>query len=123
MKCQGCGCRMDESYDHNGRKLCEDCYMDALSPAKTCDPWAAYTAGRLEAKEEDLSPDQRRILDLLGKGPAEVDRILEELGMDRPGLERAVAALRHMNRVRAFPSGGQKYLILYHQVNPDWSET
>ncbi len=123
MKCQGCGCETDEIYEHNGRELCEDCYMDALSPTRTCDPWASYTAGRLETKEEDLSPDQKLILDLLAKGPVEVNRLREELGLDKSRLERAVAALRHMNKVRAFPAGPERYLILFHQVNPDWAES
>ncbi len=123
MLCEACGREEEELYEHNGRRLCEDCYMDTLSPARTCDPWAAYTAGRLEAKEEDLSEDQRRILDLLAQGPVEAGRLREELGLDHSRMERAVATLRHMSRIRAFPSGPERYLILFHQVNPEWAES
>ena len=123
MKCQKCGCQDEEMYEHNGMKLCEDCYMDALSPAKACDPWASYTAGRLETKEADLSPDQQSILDLLSQGPLEVGLVREKLDLDGSRLERALAALRHMNRIRAFPHGPERYLILFHQVNPEWAES
>ena len=32
------------------KKLCDDCYMDALSPTKTCDPWAVYTAKSIQKR-------------------------------------------------------------------------
>ena len=42
MNCDKCGSEMKngEETEHHGQLLCEDCYMDALSPARTCDPWA-----------------------------------------------------------------------------------
>ncbi len=46
MKCDKCSKPIDseEAREHNGWTLCEDCYMDNLSPTRTCDPWAFYTA-------------------------------------------------------------------------------
>ena len=40
MKCDQCQCEMapDEVHEHGGRKLCDDCYMDAMSPKTGCDP-------------------------------------------------------------------------------------
>ena len=35
--------------DFHGQLLCDDCYMDALSPARTCDPWAEI--GRASCRE------------------------------------------------------------------------
>ncbi len=50
MKCDRCSQTIDpnEAQEHFGQNLCEDCYMDALSPAKTCDPWAVHSAQSLQ---------------------------------------------------------------------------
>ena len=46
MECERCKDIIEsgEEREYAGRVLCEDCYMDALSPAKTCDPWAVHSA-------------------------------------------------------------------------------
>ena len=48
MKCQKCQREVPEndSFTHRGETLCEDCYIDVMSPAKSCDPWAVYSATR-----------------------------------------------------------------------------
>jgi len=48
MKCSRCGREVseDNSYQHLGQTLCEDCYIDIRYPAKACDPWAVYTVTR-----------------------------------------------------------------------------
>ena len=48
VKCNRCGCEvpLDNSYQHLGETLCEDCYIDVRYPAKACDPWAVYSATR-----------------------------------------------------------------------------
>jgi len=45
-ECERCGSRIHEGEEreHSGQVLCEDCYMDRLSPPRTCDPWAVHTA-------------------------------------------------------------------------------
>jgi len=121
MKCQRCGAETDESYAHLGQELCEDCYMDALSPAKSCDPWATYTAKNLETQAADLTEDQQRILERLAQGPLEPERLRKELGLEEAELKRDLAALRHMEKVRGFPHQGRAYLILFDQPNPDWA--
>ena len=46
MKCDRCSAAVQEGEEreHHGEILCEDCYMDVLSPAKACDPWAVHSA-------------------------------------------------------------------------------
>ena len=48
MKCQRCQREIseDESFGYFGEVLCDDCYMDVMSPARSCDPWAVYSATR-----------------------------------------------------------------------------
>ena len=52
----------------HGQVLCEDCYMDLLSPAKACDPWAVYSAKTFlknDSSGPNLTPVQQRILEIL----------------------------------------------------------
>ena len=53
MKCDRCREDMEEGEERelHGRALCEDCYMDTLSPAKTCDPWAVHSAKSFSKEE------------------------------------------------------------------------
>ena len=48
--CAKCGSAYDpaEAREHLGQMLCEDCYLDAMSPTKVCDPWAVHTAKSLK---------------------------------------------------------------------------
>ena len=89
----------DELHEHTLGMLCDDCYMDALSPAKTCDPWATYTASRLTNQE--LTAAQESILMLLKKkGEANLQELLEQTGLSQKELDREIATLRHMELVR-----------------------
>ncbi len=113
MKCSQCGATVNETdqREHQGRTLCEDCYMEALSPLKTCDPWAAYNAQRHEVTQKEppqLSLMQNRILKLItDAGEIEADALLEKLEgeLDRSELERQFATLRHMGKAGARKSG------------------
>ena len=46
MRCDKCKEIIEEGEERelHGQTLCEDCYIDALSPAKACDPLAVYSA-------------------------------------------------------------------------------
>ncbi len=46
IACQRCGSSIPKGEDREyfGKILCEDCYMDAISPTRTCDPWAVHSA-------------------------------------------------------------------------------
>ena len=119
MDCARCGVAIaeEDGREHLGRVLCEDCYMDALSPAKTCDPWAVHSAktlGRSQAGGFELTEVQRRILAILaetgGVTPAE---LAERLNLTPANLERHIAALRHMEKVRGELRDGRKFIRLW----------
>jgi hypothetical protein len=97
--------------------LCEDCYMDALSPAKTCDPWAVHSAksfGKESGGKFDLTEMQRKILEILNEtGGAPPEHLVERLNLSPMDLEREIAALRHMEKVRGELRGGKKYIRLW----------
>jgi len=113
MRCDECYTTIeaDEMREHLGRKLCEDCYMVTLSPMKTCDPWAVHSAKTYEkhaGDERSLTPFQQAILKALkDEGPLEPTALQHKLDGDHPleDLERAFAALRHMEKVRGEKRG------------------
>lgn len=119
MKCMRCEVSIPdgEEREHLGRMLCEDCYMDALSPAKTCDPWAVHSAksfGREGGGRFELTELQKKILEILketdGVPPG---HLVERLNISPMDLEREIAALRHMEKVRGELREGEKYLVLW----------
>jgi len=117
MICEKCNSPMepDEMREFGGLKLCEDCYIDAISPAKTCDPWATYTASRLDTQE--LSPGQEAILACIDqKGEATFEELLAYTGLDEKDLTRQFASLRHMELASAAQRpGNQKVFVRFEK--------
>ncbi|MDA3895781.1 MAG: hypothetical protein PF482_06515 [Desulfobacteraceae bacterium] len=114
MKCDSCKENVEESEirDLHGQALCEDCYMDRLSPAKPCDPWAVFTAKSFSKKDGsvvEMTDIQSRILEILQEtGGAETGIILERLQIKPADLEREIATLRHMEKVRGELRAGKE---------------
>ena len=119
MNCQKCSAEIaeGEERDYFGEFLCEDCYMDKLSPPRSCDPWAAHSAKRLEQTGTDtgeLNETQKRILRFLEEsGETEVPAILESLGIDQAEYQRNIAPLRHMEKVRGANRDGRIVMMLW----------
>ncbi len=119
MVCERCSAPIPEGEEreHLGRLLCEDCYMDVLSPAKSCDPWAVHSAksfGREAGGKFELTDTQRRILAILEEtGGVPPEHLMERLNISPLDLEREIAALRHMEQLRAELREGKKYLRLW----------
>lgn len=116
--CDKCRSRIPAGDDreHYGKVLCEDCYMDALSPARTCDPWAVHSAKKLGDLPGGLqtNPLQDRILSILSEtGGIEPPGLLARLGIKPDELDREIAALRHMEKLRAELREGRKYIVLW----------
>jgi len=123
MECGKCGDAVEpgELRELHGRKLCEDCYMDALSPARACDPWAVHSAKSFSRQVEgspELSVVQAKLLDILKKsGPMEPSLLSERLQIKPSDLERELAALRHMERIRGALRGGKKVVCLWAEAS------
>ncbi len=106
MQCQRCNVVIIEGEEKelHGLILCEDCYMDLLSPVKGCDPWAVYSAKTFLKEQEDepqLNKLQKEILELLHmQGPIEPGKLSELLQSKKEDIERELASLRHMEKVR-----------------------
>jgi hypothetical protein len=106
-----------QSYDHQGKLFCEDCYMDILSPPKACDPWAVHSAQTfLKGKDRlsTLTPLQMKIVDYIrGKGEAAMEEIVTNLNLTEEEFRREFATLRHMEILRGTKKNGKIVYILF----------
>jgi len=118
MQCERCKgvIPADEDHEHLGRHLCEDCYMDVLSPVKNCDPWAIHCAKSFEnmaGGQTHLTDVQKKILSILKEnGGMERHDLLRQMGgnFSDGDLTREFAALRHMEKARAEKRGNKIFL-------------
>ncbi|MFN2354111.1 MAG: hypothetical protein ABR512_06270 [Desulfopila sp.] len=116
MNCARCGCQIEDGDEavHMGRPVCLDCYTDVLSPSKPCDPWAVYTAKSLSQDGYILTRRQKDILAVLkdanGLDPEE---LACRTGLKSNELQREIATLRHMEKVRAAQQGNKKVICLW----------
>jgi hypothetical protein len=116
--CDKCGAALnpDEAREYAGRKLCEDCYMDALSPTQTCDPWAVHTAKSLKDLPggHALTPMQQKLYDLVKeRGEVPVPEAAALLGLTEDELRREFAPLRHMEMLRGCKKDNLILLTLF----------
>jgi hypothetical protein len=116
MECEKCRDQIEpgDEREMHGRILCEDCYMDALSPARACNPWTVYTAKSLSNKEGAVSETQAKILAILKEtGGVEPNVLADMIQVKLTDLEREIAALRHMEKVRAKMKDDKKIICLW----------
>lgn len=117
MNCDQCGnvIEQGEEREYRGQVLCEDCYMDALSPAKPCDPWAVHSAKHFEIHSgvsATLTPIQHEILGIMMEtGGVEPADLVERLGgrLTMKELEREFSSLRHMEKARGEKRGDRVF--------------
>ncbi len=119
MKCEKCQIDVipEDQKEHNGQILCEDCYMDALSPPRACDPWAVYTAKSFTESgtgNVSLSEAQQNILNLLKThGDTSPDDIAARLDLKPADIEREIATLRHMEKIKGALVDGKRVIRLW----------
>jgi hypothetical protein len=114
-KC-GAGLAPGEVREHQGQALCEDCYLEAVSPLQPCDPWAVHTAKSLKDKEGKhlLTPEQQRLYELVQeRGEVPMPEACAALGLTEEDLRREFAVLRHMELLRARKRGRLIHLALF----------
>lgn len=87
--------------------------MDALSPARACDPWAVRSAGMTsDSGSPELTSAQKSILAFLKEtGGAGLAELSEKLHLKMTDLEREIAVLRHMEKIRGALRDGKKVFL------------
>ena len=116
MKCDKCNSLIEggDEREHAGQILCEDCYMEVLSPVKACDPWAVYSAKSMDCQDSALTTLQENILVVLKEtNGIELEPLAEKLGIELSELQREIATLRHMEKLRAVMKGDKKVFRLW----------
>ena len=119
VKCEKCGNGIEDQdgREFHGQMICEDCYFDALSPAKACDPWAVYSATSFSKESgtgTNITETQSKILQILKEtGGTEPKIISERLQISPSDLEREIATLRHMEKLKAELREGKKTFCLW----------
>jgi hypothetical protein len=116
--CSRCGATTDasEAREHRGQILCEDCYLDAMSPTVVCDPWAVHTAKSLKDLPggQTLTPLQQKLYDLVkARGEVPIPEAAAHLGLNEDDLRREFAPLRHMEMLRACKKDDLVLLTLF----------
>ena len=119
VKCNRCGREVlaENSYQHLGETLCEDCYIDIRYPAKACDPWAVYSATRSRESAglkgtEGLTEQQKKIYGFVKrKGKVTREEILANFNMKEMELQTNLATLRHCELVKGRKEGNCVYLV------------
>ncbi|MCD6151066.1 MAG: hypothetical protein J7J70_05370 [Deltaproteobacteria bacterium] len=118
MKCDKCHqeCTDDDLIEYGSQQLCEDCYMDSVSPLKACDPWAVHSAKQsTQTADVQLLPIQKKMLKAIETQKAVLPELLAELLDITPReLQRNFAILRHMELLRGFKGeDGKVYWTLF----------
>jgi hypothetical protein len=86
-----------------GKILCEDCYLDALSVNRTCDPWALHlaTSDKLRTGVR-LSDLQQKLFGLVQeRQEISFPDAARALSLKEEELRQEFAVLRHMELLRA----------------------
>jgi hypothetical protein len=121
VKCHRCGREIsaDDSFEHLGETLCEDCYIDIRYPAKACDPWAVYSATRsretagLEGAA-GLTELQQAIYEFIRRnGKATREQLMENFDLTQEDLQRQLATLRHCELVKGRKEGKNIYMVTF----------
>lgn len=111
MNCDRCNTAIEDGQQmtYVRQTLCEDCYMDALSPVRACDPWAVHSAKSMPAGSSGLTARQKQILTILKESNGlDQDRLARKSGLSMNVLQREIATLRHMEKLRAVKVGDSK---------------
>ena len=123
VECARCGCEVarEDIYHYRGQDLCEDCYMGALQPPKTCDVTATHLAKKHrqsagQTGTEGLLEIQRNIFEFIKKqGRATREQIMSEFDIPGWELEKQIAILRHCELVKGRKEEGKIFIVLFDQ--------
>ncbi|HBV98187.1 MAG: hypothetical protein JL50_00240 [Peptococcaceae bacterium BICA1-7] len=106
----------DDVFDHYGKNLCEDCYIGAVQPPRSCDPTAVDSARSTRAMlgqsgTQGLTPIQKRIYELIcEKGKISREELFKSFELPQWEMEKQFAILRHCELVRATKEDGIIYV-------------
>ena len=119
MRCDRCNERIEkgEEMEFHSQIFCEECYMEALSPSRGCDPWAVRSATSLSSRVSGdfrVNETQTKILELLREtGGLEQNELAKKSGIRAFVLMRELVVLRHMEKIRCESRDGKNVYVLW----------
>lgn len=121
MNCERCGDPIPdgESYNHRGKILCEDCYIGALQPPKSCDVAAVHSAKKHrelagQSGTEGLTDLQKDIYFVVKReGKLTRQELMKRFNLQAWELEKQIAILRHCELVKGRKEGDQVFIVLF----------
>jgi hypothetical protein len=104
-----------DARDLAGKMVCEDCYLDAVSVNRTCDPWAVHLARSDKLRTGvRLSDLQQRLFDLVQeRKEISFPDAAQALSLKEEDLRQEFAVLRHMELLRACKKGDLILITLF----------
>jgi len=104
-----------EGKGHLGKILCEDCYLEVMSPSQACDPWAVHLAKSDKGRSGvQLTPDQQKLYDLVKeRGMISFPEAASLMGLTEEDVRREFATLRHLELLRGHKQRQQVFIALF----------
>ncbi len=123
MKCARCQNQIPdgEGYDYYGQVFCEDCYVGAVEPPRTCDVAAVHAAKSARAMAgqtgtEGLTELQKNIYDYVKQhGKATKAELVEKFKLADWELDKQFAVLRHCELLKGRKEGNRIYVIPFEK--------
>lgn len=113
-----------EQCEHMGQVLCEDCYIEAIEPPRTCDVTAVYSAklSRQMAGQtgtDGLTELQRDIYNYIkDEGSVTHEQIMRKFSLAKWQLEKNFATLRHCELIRGYRENGKIFVTVWQEGGP-----
>lgn len=119
MNCERCGVPLgeEEINYYRGKNLCEDCYIGALQPPKSCDVTAVHIAKKHreltgQTGTEGLTELQKEIFNFVKiKGKATRQELIDFFKLPDWEIEKQIAILRHCELVKGKKEAGNVFLV------------
>jgi len=107
-----------EEMNHMGQVLCEDCYVEAVEPPRTCDVAAVYSA-KLARKlagqkgTEGLTELQKKMYEYVKvNGRVTPEALAKEFQLSVSQLQREFTTLRHCELLKGTKIDGVVYILI-----------
>lgn len=123
MNCEKCNDPIEKGEECNylGKVVCEDCYIMAVSPARTCDVAAVHSAKKHreamgQTGTEGLTELQKNIVNFIKEqGKATKAEIAKEFQMKQWELDKQFAVLRHCEVLKAKKVADKVFIVPFHE--------
>jgi hypothetical protein len=127
MQCARCQDVIPEGEECNfhGQMLCEDCYIGAVQPPKTCDVAAVHAAkkhreGAGQTGTDGLTQLQKDIYNFIEQqGKVTKEQLGKQFELPPWELEREFSVLRHCELVKAQKQDEKIFLTLFNTTAQD----